>query len=171
MFKKSTFFMRVIIILLGAAVLIPVILFTPRFLMYAIEVMQHMVLSTSTWSWYYGVVLLFGVAVFGAMVPFLMALYQTMKLLGFIDKKETFSEKSVKALNVIKNCAVAIFAIYLIGVMPMVRFFVESDDAPGGSIIWAAFSLIPLAIAIFASMLMNLIKEAIEIKSENDLTI
>jgi Protein of unknown function (DUF3036). len=105
------------------------------------------------------------------MVPFLMALYQTMKLLGFIDKKETFSEKSVKALNVIKNCAVAIFAIYLIGVMPMVRFFVESDDAPGGSIIWAAFSLIPLAIAIFASMLMNLIKEAIEIKSENDLTI
>ena len=169
MFKKSTFFMRVIIVLLGLAVVVPVGILVVKFAVFLIGAMGHM--REWTLSEFYVLELLFGVALISAMIPFFMALYQTMKLLDFIDNKETFSEKSVKALTIIKNCAIAIFALYMVGIMPTACYFVIYTKFSSGIIMWSAFALIPLAIAVFASMLANLIKEAIEIKSENDLTI
>ena len=39
--------------------------------------------------------------------PFFVALYQALKLLGYIDKNAAFSPLSVKALKNIKYCAIA----------------------------------------------------------------
>jgi Protein of unknown function (DUF3036). len=161
--------MRVIIVLLGLVVLVPCILFFPSLLFTSkIAIKAVMDQTASSFEWMY---ISIYIAMYPALIPFCIAIYQTLKLLGHIDNKETFSEKSVKALNTIRNCAVAILAIYIVGVLPIMCYFAIYDDTLGAIIVWGAFALIPMAIAIFASMLMNLIKEAIEIKSENDLTI
>ena len=169
MFQKSTFFMRVIVVLLGLVILIPCILFLP----YVVEILKSALeeMSAQEGALFAGMYFLVYVSIYFALIPFLMAIYQTLKLLGYIDMKETFSEKTVKALKIIKNCAIAILSIYIVGVMPIICYFTIYSGVPNGIILWAAFALIPMAIAVFASMLMNLIKEAIDIKSENDLTI
>ena len=103
-------------------------------------------------------------------VPFYIALYQTLKLLHYIDKDKAFSDLSVKALKTIKYCAVAIGALYAAG-MPYVFHVADKDDAPGvvalGFIIIFASSVV----AVAAAVLQKLLRSAIDIKSENDLTV
>lgn len=103
-------------------------------------------------------------------VPFFVALYQALRLLGYIDKNIAFSELSVKALKNIKYCAVTTCTLYVV-MMPFVYFVAEKDDAPGLIIIGMAPIFASLVIAVFAAVLQRLLKEAIDIKSENDLTV
>lgn len=110
------------------------------------------------------------IGIFVSAVPFFVALYQALRLLGYIDKNIAFSELSVKALKNIKYCAVTICTLYVI-MMPLVYFVAEKDDAPGLIIIGMAPIFASLVIAVFAAVLQKLLKEAIDMKSENDLTI
>lgn len=105
-----------------------------------------------------------------SVIPFGFALYQAFQLLCYIDKNKAFSQISVKALKNIKYCAIAISSLYVI-MMPFVYIVAEKDDAPGLII----FGMVPvfasMVIAVFAAVLQKLLKEAIDIKSENDLTV
>jgi hypothetical protein len=103
-------------------------------------------------------------------VPFYFALYQAFKLLCYIDKNKAFSQISVKALKNIKYCAITISALYLV-IMPFVYLVAEKDDAPGLIIIGMVPIFASMVIAVFAAVLQKLLKEAIDIKSENDLTV
>lgn len=103
-------------------------------------------------------------------IPFFTALYQTLKLLGYIDKKTAFSLLSVKALQKIQYCAIAMSILYLLG-MPFVYFSAKVEDAPGLVLLGAAFVCSPLVIATFAAVLQKLLKEAVDMKAENDSTI
>ncbi|WP_026888984.1 DUF2975 domain-containing protein [Clostridium beijerinckii] len=105
-----------------------------------------------------------------SVLPFFAALYQALKLLGYIDKNIAFSELSVKALKYIKYCAIIISTLYVV-VLPFVYFVAEKDDAPGLIIIGMVPIFASLVIAVFAAVLQRLLKEAIDIKSENDLTV
>jgi len=98
------------------------------------------------------------------------ALYQALKILSYIDKNKAFSESSVKALKYIKYCAVTISIIYA-GLIPLLFPIADADDAPGliGFPIIIIFASI--VIAVFAAVLQKLLQEAIDIKSENDLTV
>lgn len=103
-------------------------------------------------------------------IPFFFALYQAFKLLIYIDKDQAFSKLSVKALKNIKFCAITISGLYVV-IMPFVFRLADLDDAPGAII----FAMVPifasLVIAVFAAVLEKLLKHAIDIKTENDLTI
>ena len=105
-----------------------------------------------------------------SVIPFFAALYQAFKLLNYIDQNQAFSDLSVQALKKIKFCAMAISGIYVV-VWPFVFPVAQLEDAPGLVI----FAMIPIfasmAIAVFAAVLQRLLKEAIDIKSENELTI
>lgn len=105
-----------------------------------------------------------------SVIPFFAALYQAFKLLSYIDKNQAFSDLSVQALRKIKLCAMAISGIYVV-VWPFVFPVAQLEDAPGLMI----FAMIPIfasmVIAIFAAVLQRLLKEAIDIKSDNELTI
>ena len=103
-------------------------------------------------------------------VPFYLALYQAFKLLGYIDKNNAFSELSVKALKKIKYCAITISILHVL-VLPLFYFFAEKDDAPGVIFVGLVIPFASMVIATFAAVLQKLLKEAIDIKSENDLTI
>lgn len=102
-------------------------------------------------------------------LPFFAALYQALKLLGYIDQNEAFSELSVAALRRIKHCAAVICLMYGAGSAALALSL-----AGAYAYIWAIGLVIVFAsliIGVFAALLQKLLKDAIEIKSENDLTI
>lgn len=103
-------------------------------------------------------------------IPFFIALHQALKLLTRIDKNETFGESSVRALKIIKYCGIAVSVGFATGI-PILFQIAEIDDAPGLGLIALAFACAPLVIATFAAVLQMLLKNAIDIKSENDLTV
>jgi Protein of unknown function (DUF2975) len=105
-----------------------------------------------------------------SVIPFFVALYQAFKLLSHIDKNKAFSEISVKVLNKINYCAITISGLYVVG-MPFFYTLAELDDAPGIILIGLVVIFASMVIAVFAAVLQRLLQEAIDIKSENDLTI
>ena len=109
-------------------------------------------------------------AMYGAVVPFFIALYQGMRLLSFIDKNKAFSQLSVKALKCVAYCGVAISAFYG-ATMPFFYVWAESDDAPGLIIISMMLTLAPLVVTVLVTVVQRLLRDAIAMKSENDLTV
>lgn len=110
------------------------------------------------------------VIVYLSVIPFFIALFQSFKLLGYIDRNQAFSMLSVNALKNIKICALIITGLYVV-ILPFVYFVAELDDAPGLIIIGMVPAFASLVIAVFAAVLQRLLQEAITIKSENDLTV
>ncbi|WP_445487458.1 DUF2975 domain-containing protein [Niallia sp. 03133] len=110
------------------------------------------------------------IGMYVAAIPFYFALYQAFKLLTYIDKNEAFSELSVKTLKKIKYCAFAISTVYVV-VLPFIYILAEKDDAPGVMLIGMVIIFASLVIVFFAAVLQRLLQEAINIKSENDLTV
>lgn len=104
-------------------------------------------------------------------VPVFVALFQTHKLLGYLDQGKAFSEKSVRALKYIKYCAI-IFAM-MIAAAAITTFSIThsidptEDAAPVGTF-GAIFTFVPVVIATFVAVLQKLMQQAIKIKEEND---
>jgi hypothetical protein len=103
-------------------------------------------------------------------IPFFIALYQTLKLLQYVDKNKAFSELSIKALQRIKYCAFVFGGLYGLG-MPLIYHIGDKEDAPGLIVIGMVMTFAPIVIAVFAAVLQKLLQNAIDIKSENDLTV
>jgi len=103
-------------------------------------------------------------------LPFFLAGYQIMKLLGYIDRGQIFSPLSVKALNIITYCGLVISGLYAIG-LPYIFMTASRDDAPGVVLLGLIFTFAPLVVAVLAAVLQRLLQNAIDIKSENDLTV
>jgi hypothetical protein len=103
-------------------------------------------------------------------LPFFFALYQAMKLLGYIDKNLAFSELCAVAFANIKYCAIAISALFALG-MPYIFMAADKDDAPGVVVIGLVITFASLVIATFAGLLQKLVQSAVAIKNENDLTV
>jgi hypothetical protein len=110
------------------------------------------------------------IGLYATAIPFYIALYQTFKLLRYIDQNKAFSELSVEALKNIKYCATAISILYVLN-MPLFYLLAERDDAPGIIIIGMVLIFASMVIAVFAAVLQKLLKNAIDIKLENDLTV
>ncbi len=103
-------------------------------------------------------------------VPFFVALWQAIKLLGYIDKNTAFSDLSVQALKNIKYCSMLISVVY-VAFVPLLFPIADADDAPGLIIMGAVIACAPITVAVFAAVLQKLLQSVIEIKSENDLTV
>jgi hypothetical protein len=87
---------------------------------------------------------------YGAVTPFLVALYLTLKLLINFKKEKAFSESSLIALNNIKNCARIISVLYVIG-MPLLFLMGDADDAPGVVLFGLIVILAGITSAFFAA--------------------
>jgi len=103
------------------------------------------------------------------MIPFFVALYQALKLLGYIDRNETFSALSINAVKKIKLCAITIMIVYVIE-LPFLYLLTLADDAPG-IIIGLFVIFVSLIVAVASAVLQKLLQEAMQIKSENDLIV
>ena len=103
-------------------------------------------------------------------IPFFFAIYQALVLLGNIDRGTAFSERSVKALKYIKYCGLAISGLFLTG-MPYIYYAADRDDAPGVVAICLIIVIISFAVAMAGGVFQRLVQNAVDIKSENDLTV
>jgi hypothetical protein len=105
-----------------------------------------------------------------ASIPFFVALYQAWKLLDYVDQNKVFSPLAVRAVRIIKYCALAIPVLIIVG-EAFVIFSANGDDVAGPVAlgIYATFAsiVIATAVAVFERVLQN----AVVIKSENDLTV
>ncbi len=70
----------------------------------------------------------------------------------------------------IKFAAFSISAIYA-ATLPFVYVVAEIDDAPGLILVGMIPIFASLVVAVFTAVLQKLLNEAINIKSENDLTV
>ncbi len=107
---------------------------------------------------------------YASAIPFYMALHQAFKLLLYIDRNEAFSDLSVTALKKIKHYAFAISVLYVVS-LPLFYYVAEKDDAPGMLLIGLLLAFAAMVVSVFAAVLQKLLKSAVEIKKENDLTI
>lgn len=146
----STIFLKIAVILIGIPVLALCIFWLPGFANY----LNFPIL----------------IGVYATAISFFFALYQALRLLSYIDKNKAFSELSVKTLKYIKYCAITISIIYA-GLVPFLYPVAEADDAPGLIGLPIIIIFASIVIAVFAAVLQKLLKEAIDIKSENDLTV
>jgi len=103
-------------------------------------------------------------------IPFYFALYQAFKLLRYIDKNKAFSQLSVNVLRNIKFCAITISSLHVL-LLPLFYLFAEKNDALVAIFVGLVVPFASIVIAVFSAVLQKLLKNAIDIKSENDLTI
>lgn len=108
--------------------------------------------------------------VFATTLPFFFALYNGYLLLSYVDANTAFSERSVRAIHRIKICAFTISLLYAL-MLPYIVYLAEIDDAPGAVLVGLVLTLVPLIVAVFAAVLQKLLRSAMDLKSENDLTV
>lgn len=112
------------------------------------------------------------IGTYAAAIPYFIALYQAMKILKYIDTDRAFSELAVKSLNIITRAAIVVFIIVTIGGLPFFYTLVQLDgDTPGFMLLGLIISGSAFLIVVFTSVLNRLLQDAIDVKSENDLTI
>ncbi len=108
--------------------------------------------------------------VYTGSIAFFVALYQAFKVLGYAGENKIFSQPAVKALWTIKDCAVAI-----IGFVVVEEIFIMlnhgSDDPAGGVFMGILITFGSIVIAAAAAMFERILQNAVDIKSENDLTV
>lgn len=156
----STLFLKVTVIFIGIPILALCIFLVPELATFAAKLLP---------KFSYIKYLVF-IVFYASAIPFYFALYQALKLLRYIDKNKSFTELSVRALMKIKHCAISISVLHLLA-LPLFYLFADQDDAPGVIFVGLVVPFASMVIAVFAAVLQRLLKEAIDIKSENDLTV
>jgi len=106
-----------------------------------------------------------------ASIAFFVALFQAFTLLGYIGQNRVFSLNSVRALRTIKYCAIALVAMIGAAVAYLFIAVRGKDDIAGGVAIGLAMILVSVVIATAAAVFERLLQNAVDIKSENDLTV
>ena len=105
-----------------------------------------------------------------ASIPFFTALYQAFKLLGYVDTNSVFSQRAVKAVRNIKYCAITISGFIVLGIL-YIRLSVINDDPAGVTALGIFTTFASIVIATAAAIFERLLQNAVDIKSENDLTV
>jgi hypothetical protein len=104
-------------------------------------------------------------------IPFFVALYQAFKLLGYVDLNKVFSPQSVDAVRKIKYCAITISGAIVLALL-YIRLSAPIDEDPAGvTALGIVIIFASIVIATAAAVFQRLLQNAIDIKSENDLTV
>ncbi len=157
--RTSTIFLQAVIVLIGIVALTILIRF---------PLTEGRAANLDLLSIYADPLILYGYA---ASIAFFVALYKAFKLLGYIGQNRVFSSDSVGALKSIKYCAI-VLGVLIVAAGLYIRIFHSKEDDPAGFIamcIVATFASIVVATA--AAVFEKILQNAIDMKSENDLTI
>ena len=157
--KSSTIFLQVVIVLIGIGAL-ALLLWEPH--------LEGRNAHATNFEIYFKDPFL--ALVYLGAIPFFAAIYQAFKVLGYVRQNKVFSPEAVKALRNIKYCAVAI-----IGFVVVEEIFIMlnhgSDDPAGGVFVGILITFGSIVIATAAAVFERILQNAVNIKSENDLTV
>lgn len=154
--RGSTLFLKLVVIIIGLAIL-----------SFCVFVLPPVIQAELAGDFDYAPIL---IGMYVPAIPFFIGLGQSMKLLNAIDANTAFSESSVRSLKSIKLCAFAISAFYTAG-MPYIFYVADRDDAPGLAAIGFVIIFASFVVATAAAVFQKLFQNALEIQSENDLTV
>ena len=157
--RSSTIFLQVVIVLIGIGAL-AILLWEPQ--------IEGVNAHATNFEIYFNDPLL--ALVYIGSIPFFVALYQAFKMLGYAGQNKIFSQAAVKALRTIKYCALTI-----IGFVVVEEIFIMlnhgSDDPAGGVFMGILITFGSIVIATAAAMFERILQNAVDLKSENDLTV
>ena len=103
-------------------------------------------------------------------IAFFVALYQAFRVLGYVRQDKTFSQTTVNALRIIKYCAFTIIG-FVLGAVAYLMMIRPDDDIAGGVFIGILITFGATVIATAAAVFEKTLQTAVDIKSENDLTV
>ena len=159
--RGSTIFLQVVIVLIGLGVL--------AFMLWEPHLEGRNTHATLSQIYFNDPFLAYA---YTASIAFFIALYQAFKLLGYVARSEVFSEQAVRALRTIKYCALALVA-FVLGAEAY--FFLvqrgREDDIAGGVMMGVFMIFIAVVVATVAAVFERTLQSAVEMKSENDLTV
>jgi hypothetical protein len=159
MTRSSTIFLQVVIVLIGIVALAVMIRF---------PLTEGAAVNKDLFSIYFNPFIMYG---YIASIPFFFALYQGFKLLRYIGQNKVFSVSSVKTLRTIKYCAIILSASIVMAAL-YIRIFHDKNDDPAGFIAMCIVTtFISIVIATAAAVFERLLQNAVDMKSENDLTV
>ena len=158
--RVSTIFLQVVIVLLGVG-LLAALLWEPQLEGRNVNATQFEIYFKDPFLAY----------IYLAFVPFFIALYQAVRLLRFARRNEMFIPSAVRSLAIIKYCAIAV-ALFIVGAEAYIFVFVRgTDDVAGGVMMGAFIIFVSAVIATAAAVFQRILQSAVDIKSENDLTV
>ncbi len=108
--------------------------------------------------------------VYIASTPFFIGLYQAFKLLNLIDADKAFSQAAVNTLRNMKYASLSLIGFILLAIL-FIRFFANGDDPAGPTMLGIIASFAVAVIATAATLFQKLFQNAVDLKSENDLTV
>ena len=146
--RGATIFLQIVIILLGVGVL--------GFLLWEPHLEGRNVNSTLFEIYFKDPFLAY---IYLAFVPFFVGLYQGFKILGYARRDEIASRHSVRALRIIKYCALTT-AIFILGAEAYLFIFIRGTDDIAGGVMMGAFVIFACAVtgtaaALFERILQN----------------
>lgn len=158
--RSSTIFLQIVVVLIGVGAL-ALLLWEPH--------LEGRNANATTFEVYFKDPFL--AYAYLASIAFFVALYQAFMLLGYIARNEVFSQHSVKALRTIKRCAMTLVA-FILGAEAY--FFIVQrgkDDIAGGVMMGLFLIFVSVVVATAAAVFERTLQGAVELKSENDLTV
>jgi MFS superfamily sulfate permease-like transporter len=157
--RSSIIFLQTVIVLIGIVALAILIRF---------PLTEGRAANLDLFRIYFDPFILYGYA---ASIAFFIALYQAFKLLGYIGQNKVFSSNSVRTLKSIKYCAIAL-SILIVTAGLYIRISHNKEDDPAGFLaICIVTTFISIVVATAAAIFEKILQNAIDMKSENDLTI
>jgi len=155
--RGSTIFLQAVIVLFGVGVL-------------ALLLREPHTEGVNKNAGFFEVYLNFFIAyVYITFIPFFVALYQAFKLLGYAGRNQVFSPEAVKALRTIKYCALAMIGFVAASVVFMIN--ADPEDRPGGLFMRILIAFPSIVVGAAAAMFERILQNAVDLKSENDLTV
>jgi len=157
--RMSIIFLQAVIVLIGIIALAILI---------RLPLTEGRAANLDLFSIYLDPFILYGYA---ASIAFFVALYKAFRLLGYIGQNKVFSSGSVKTLKSIKYCAI-VLVVLIVAAGLYVRIFHHKDDDPAGFIAMCIVTtFVAIVVATAAAIFEKILQNAIDMKSENDLTI
>jgi hypothetical protein len=157
--KSSTIFLQVVIMLIGIGVL-ALLIWEPQ--------TEGVNAHATNFEIYFKDPFL--ALVYIGAIPFFVALYQAFKVLGYAGQNKVFSQGTVNALRTIKYCALAIIG-FVVAEEMFIMLNHGSDDVAGGVFMGILITFGSIVIATAAAMFGRIVQNAVDIKTENDLTV
>lgn len=157
--RNSTMFLQAVIVLIGIVALA---------VMIRMPLTEGRAVNLDLFNIYSDPFILYGYA---ASIAFFAALYQAYKLLGYIGKNKVFSLSSVKALRNIKYCSIILSILIVMAGLYIKIFHAEGDDPAGFLAMCIVATFISIVIATAAAVFERTLQSAVDLKSENDLTV
>ncbi len=157
--RVSTLFLQAVVVLIGVVALAILIRF---------PLTEGRAVNLDLFSIYADPLILYGYA---ASIAFFVGLYKAFRLLGYIGQNKVFSSRSVGALRSIKYCAIVLSILIVVAGLYIKVAHPKDDDPAGFLAMCIVTTFASIVVATAAAIFEKILQNALDMKSENDLTI